>query len=318
MNRCRIQKAVFILFVLLVSSLTVHTAVAASQTVRIVVLPFVSAEVDPSLSSLAVERVKSVIVDEGPFQLVSFSNFDEIQTSAPNDFSQNGSLQQLMKKYDVDMAVEGLLERGESDGIRIQIRITTRSSSWRPPTTLSATASTPEYVIPRIENLIRQFLSRYYDEQSMERFFQSVLVPGFGQFREGYKSRAGFFFFGTIGLIAGSFLLSDGNPYDGQGSVEFKKGLNGSIHWYIGDTPVSAEDAEAELQRRADAEDSREKAERRKLFFMGAGIALYAINLYDILKITKRYDKLEGLSLSLHLNPFSPEKVMTINCYFDI
>ena len=318
MAQFQLQKAIAILFILLLCPLAAHTTVVTSQSARIAILPFTSLDIDTSLSSKAEKNVKNILVNEGSFQLVSVSHFEETQKAGQNEFFKNGTLQELMKKQEVDMMFEGVLKKAESGGVHIHIRITTKSSNWRPPTLLSTTASTPEYVIPRTESLIRQFLNRYYDEQSMERFFQSALVPGFGQFREGYVSRGGFFFFGTVGLIAGSFLLDDGDPYSGQGAVEFKQGIDGSIRWFIGDTPVSPEEAEAELQRRADAEDSREKARHRKLFLVGAGIALYAVNLYDILKITKRYDRVERRRLSLQLNPLSPISAITLTYNFNL
>ena len=290
----------------------------ASQSARIAILPFNGSDVDTGLSHAAEERAKKIILEEGSFEIVHMSDAASLLKTKRAPFLKREDLQELMKKYGAEMTVEGFLARIEEDEIDIQIQITARSSTWRPPTVLSATASAPEYVIPKVERLVRQFFNRYYDEQSMERFFQSALVPGFGQLREGYTSRGAFFFFGTVGLIAGSFLLSDGDPYDGQGTIEFKQGGDGSIRWFIGDTPVLPEVAEEELQRRADAEDSREKAERRKLFFLGAGIALYAVNLYDILKITKRYDKVEHNRFSFQLNPLSPERVIRIKCHFDI
>ena len=314
----KIQRINILCISLLLLVSVISKSVNASPSVRIAVLSFKSLDIDTSLSQAAEETAKRIMLNEGSFEFVHMPDGAIPFHPQKYNFLEREVLQDLMKKYGAEMTVEGLLRKSEEDQVEIQIQITARSSTWRPPTVLSAKASVPEYVNPRVERLIRQFLNRYYDEQSMERFFQSALVPGFGQFREGYTRRAGFFFFGTVGLVAGSFLLSDGDSYSGQGTVEFKKGADGSIRWLIGDTPVSPEEAEAELQRRTDAEDSREKAERRRLFLLGAGIALYAVNLYDILKITKRYDRVESSRFSLHLNPFYPEKAIRLNCSFDM
>lgn len=285
---------------------------------RIAVLPFSSLDIDTRLSLRAEEQAKKIIANEETFELVPTIGIEEKLGVARADFLDNKELRLLMKELGAVIIVEGSLTKEEGDHINIRLRITPRSSAWRPPTVLSATAAAPEYVGPRTETLVRKFLHSYFDEQSMERFFQSALIPGLGQYREGYTSRAGLFFFGTVGLVLGSLLLPDGNPYVGNGTVEMKQFPGDFPRWYIDDTPVSPEDAEAEMQRRAEAEDSRTSAQRKKTFLFGAGVALYAFNLYDILKITRRYDRVQDRRFTFRLNPLDPQRAITLNYCFDL
>lgn len=293
------------------------TEAISSQCARVAVLHFHCSGVDTNIMLRAEERMNEVIGEEESFELIPRIDVDEERLDERTGFLRDQELRKLMKELGASVVIEGSLERTETDRTNIEIRICSRSSSWRPPTVLSATEVAPEYAVPRTESLVRKFLQSYSSEQSMERFFQSALVPGLGQFREGYKTKAGFFFFGTTGLLVGSLLLPDGDPYEGDGAVEMRQFPGNITRWYIGDTPVTQEEAEIEIERRADAKSSRETAQRRKRYFVGAGLVLYAINLYDILKITRRYDTPRGNSFSFRLNPLSPKKFVCFDCSFN-
>jgi len=288
------------------------------QSVAIAVVPFRGTDVDTSLLRAAEERAKEIIAHEGPFDLVPALDIEERLSGLRASSLERDQFQLLMKELGASMIVESSMAKRDGDRIDIQIRISARSSTWRPPTVLSATASNPNYAIPQTERLVRQFINRYFDESSMERFFQSALVPGLGQYREGYRSKAWLFFFGTTGLFLGSVLLPDGDPYVGSGTVEARPSAGGSPRWFIGDTPVSPEEAQIEIERRAEAEDSRDRAHRNKLLVIGAGIAVYAANLYDILKITRRYDRVPGGHLSFEITPLRPKRLVSIECSFNL
>ena len=302
---------------ILISLCLTGAEAVSSHCDKIAVLSFHCSGVDTNLMLRAEERTKEIIGEEGSLELISEIDINGEFLDDQTGFLRSQELRKLMKELAASMIVEGYLEGTNAQRTNIQLRICARSSSWRPPTVLSATEVAPEYAVPRTESLVREFLRTYSSEQSMERFFQSALVPGLGQYREGYRSKAGFFFFGTTGFLLGSLLLSDGDPYVGQGSVEMRQYPGDLTRWYIGNTPVSQEEAEAEIKRRAEATSSRETAQRRKRFFVGAGLAIYAINLYDILKITKRYDTARGDHFTFRLNPLSPKKLVRLDCTFN-
>lgn len=318
MNRLSPAHTYLFLFILLVSAFQANSVAAAAESERIVVLPFRCSGIDESLTLRAEERTREIISEDESFQIIKINGSGEEFSESQSCFLESSELRTIMKNLGASIIVEGSLEQTENDKTNIEIRISARSSTWRPPTVLSATASAPEYTVPRTEALVRQFIDSYSEEQSMERFFQSALIPGLGQYREGHKSKAGFFFFGTTGCLFGSLLLPGGDSYTGHGTVEMRQYPGNVTRWYIGDTVVTPEEAAAEMKRRADAENSREKAQRRKRFLIGAGLALYAVNLYDILKITKRYDTTRGDYFSFKLNPFSPKKMVCLDCNFNL
>jgi TolB-like protein len=289
-----------------------------ADTARIAVLPFHGNGVDANLSFWAEERTKEIIEDDNAFELIPASEIKTQLGDNQDRFLGSRELRSLMNEVQASLIIEGSLERTAAQQTNIQIRISARSSSWRPPTTLSATGVSPEYALPRTEALVREFLRGYSGEQSMERFFQSALIPGLGQYKEGCKTKAGIFLLGTSGFLLGSSLLPDGDPYTGNGKVETRQFPGDPIRWYIGDRAVSQEEAMAEMKHRAEAAESRDDAQFTKRLFIGAGIALYAINLYDILKIIRRYDTDIGGNLSLKLNPLSSPKIISIACHFNL
>jgi len=282
------------------------------------VLPFLCTGIDEDLTMDAMVRTMEVIAEDESFELIRLNGMEAELVGNQSSYLESSTIRTIMKEAGVTMVVEGALARSESDITNIELRISARTSTWRPPTVLTTTASGPDYAVARTEALVRKFMSSYFEEQSMERFFQSALLPGLGQFREGYQTKAGLFFFGTTGCFLGSFLLSNGDPYVGEGTVEMKTFPGNVTRWYIDGTIVSPEEAAVELQRRTEAENSRVKARKKKRFLIGAGLALYAVNLYDILKITRRYDSDRGDYFSFKVNPFSLKKMVCLDCGFNV
>jgi len=266
----------------------------------------------------AERRAMEVIEEEDDFKVIRLNGMETELIGDGSSYLESNTIRTIMKEAGATMVVEGALARSESDITNIELRISARTSTWRPPTILTTTASGPDFAVSRTEALVRRFMNSYSDEQSMERFFQSALLPGLGQYQEGRKTRAGLFFLGTTGCLFGSLLLSDGDQYVGDGIVEMKNFPGNVTRWYIDGTIVSPEEAAEELQRRTEAENSRDKAQKKKRYLIGAGLALYAVNLYDILKITKRYDSTEGDYFSFKVNPFSPKKIVCVNCGFNV
>jgi len=188
---------------------------AAADQTRIAVLPFLANGLDPDISRQAGEKAREIITDEGSFALIPADEIDRCLGDGRTSFLKTDETRQIMRTLGVSLMIEGSIDEVQKDRTDIQLRISTRSSTWRPPTFLSAMDVASQHAVSRTESLVRQFLNAYAGEQSMERFFQSALIPGLGQYREGQKTKARVFFLGTVGCVASSFLPRTAIPIRG-------------------------------------------------------------------------------------------------------
>lgn len=291
---------------------------AAADVTRIAVLPFLGNNLDGDIARQAGEKAREIISEDRSFALIPADEIDRWLAGGHTGFLQSDEIRKIMKELGASIMMEGSIGKAQTDRTDIQIRISTRSSTWRPPTSITAMDVASAHAVSRTESLVRQFLNDYAGEQSMERFFQSALIPGLGQYREGQNTKASIFFLGTVGCVATSFLLPDGDSYRGTGKVELKGFLSDPVRWYIGDKAVSYEEAQVELDKRAQAEDSRDEARFAKFIFRSAGLAMYVYNLYDIMKTARKYDPAKGSRFNWHLSPMSPERLVSVDWHLNL